>query len=305
MTVRVWDGKVWERYCLKLLRLHYGADQLQEIPDRHGGDLGLEAFTLDGCAYQCYAALEPVSTPDLYENQRDKLTEDLATLRRKKLEVARLLGSVVIQRYMFMVHRHDSHRLVQHASTKAAEVRGWGLLFIGEDFKIVIVTDEAFAKERASIVDVDRASMDIATETVDGLDAWRSENTTLVATANRKLALLPISVNSRQKYIEQLLQQYLDGENALSRVRDRYPDQWQAAVNCKSRKEGRLVLEYGELLENPSAVQLTKIARELADELQAAVPPMDGELARCLSWASLADWLMRCPLELAEDGALK
>jgi len=159
--VRIWDGKEWERYCLALLRLHYGADELQEVPDRHGGDLGLEAYSSDGCAYQCYAALEPLATNDLYENQRDKLTRDLGTLLAKAPEVALLLGWIKIRRYMFMVPRHDSYRLVQHGKSKVADVRGWSLSFVADDFDIFIVTDEAFPKERASLLELPVALVNV------------------------------------------------------------------------------------------------------------------------------------------------
>jgi|ERR1022692_1607904 hypothetical protein len=302
MDIRVWDGKEWERYCMGLLRLHHGAHELHEVPDRHGGDLGLEAYASNGCAYQCYAALEPLSTSELYENQRDKLTVDLTKLKNKKADVARLLGSIVIRRYMFMIHRHDSHKLVQHANTKAAEVKAWGLTFVADDFEIVVITDDAFPRERASILGLREVLMDVPLSPVDDLGTWTSENQGLVATVNRKLTALPLSPQRREKYIEQLLQQYLNGENVLSRIREKYPDQWQAAVRCKGSKENRLVLEHGELLDSPSTGQLTKLARELTDDLRSAVPPMDIEVAKSLAWHSLADWLIRCPLDFPTEG---
>jgi hypothetical protein len=302
MDIRVWDGKEWERYCMALLRLHHGAHELHEVPDRHGGDLGLEAYASNGCAYQCYAALEPLSTSELYESQRNKLTIDLTKLKNKEADVARLLGSVVIRRYMFMIHRHDSHKLVQHANTKAAEVKTWGLAFVADDFEIVVITDDAFPRERASILGLREVLIDVTIGSAGDLETWTSENQGLVATANRKLAVLSLLPQTREKYLEQLLQQYLDGENALSRIRDKYPDQWQAAIRCKCSKENRLVLEHGELLDSPSAGQLTKLVRELTDDLRSAVPPMDIELAKSLAWASLADWLMRCPLDFPTQG---
>jgi hypothetical protein len=46
-------GDEWQELVIKLLYLRYGAD-LMEVLDDHGGDGGIEALSLDGCAFQCY-----------------------------------------------------------------------------------------------------------------------------------------------------------------------------------------------------------------------------------------------------------
>ena len=124
-SLREWEGRDWQEYCMKLLRARYSDHTLQEIPDAHSGDLGLEAFTHDGVVFQCYAVQEPLTTKLRYERQRDKLTEDLNKLKRNKDALVDLFGSVKIQRYVLMVPRTNSRSLVAHAQTKAAEVRGW------------------------------------------------------------------------------------------------------------------------------------------------------------------------------------
>ena len=94
MAYRIWEGREWQDYCLMLLHKRYADHSLQEVPDRHLGDLGIEAFSLDGCAFQCYAALEPLSTQNLYEAQRDKLTGDLNKLEKNKVELKKILGGL-------------------------------------------------------------------------------------------------------------------------------------------------------------------------------------------------------------------
>jgi len=58
---------------LRLLKRHHGHTNYQEVPAKHGGDLGLEGFSTNGCAYQCYAAQGYRDTNSLYEAQRDKM----------------------------------------------------------------------------------------------------------------------------------------------------------------------------------------------------------------------------------------
>src|SRR5437667_369278 len=54
------DSHAWEQKCKQLLAIRY-RDELQLIDASRAGDLGLEAFTRDSaCAFQCYAALEPL-----------------------------------------------------------------------------------------------------------------------------------------------------------------------------------------------------------------------------------------------------
>lgn len=83
-TTLDWDGPSWEQHCLKLLRLRYKAPgQFEYVPSSDQGDLGIEGFSHDGCAYQCYAPEGPLPIKDRYERQRDKLTEDLAKLETR------------------------------------------------------------------------------------------------------------------------------------------------------------------------------------------------------------------------------
>lgn len=296
-SVRMWDGKEWERHCLAILRLHYGAHELHEVPDRHGGDLGLEAFSTDGCAYQCYAALEPVSTNDLFESQRDKLTEDCGKLKKNAVKIGRMFGTLQIRRYMFMVHRHDSVNLVRHGREKAVEVRSWALPFVANDFDIVVITDDAYSVERAQLLKLPPSLVDVAVDSPDSTVEWSTDNPGLVSTATRKLSVLPVNHAVRASYVNALVRQYLDGENALSKIRDKYPDQWQMAVRCKISKENLLVLEHADSMETPSVGAIGKIASDLATELMATVPSLGQPMARMLSWATVAEWLMRCPLD--------
>lgn len=294
-AVRVWDGKEWERHCMAILRLHHGAQDFHIVPDRHGGDLGLEAFTQDGCAYQCYAALEPLSTADLYENQRDKLTKDLGKFRNNISEISRLVGSIKVRRYMFMVHRHDSYKIVQHAQSKAEEVKSWNLPFIAHDFNVVVITDDAFPKERSSLLGIPPPLISMEFPEVPTGD-WAIENTALVATATRKLSFLS-SGEMVRRWMETLMKQYLQAENVLETMRLKYPDQWQATERCRFQKEDLLVLEYGAFFDNPSTGQVTKIVEDLTQDLQRSVPALGIEMAKKFAWASVADWLMRCPLD--------
>jgi DNA polymerase II small subunit/DNA polymerase delta subunit B len=121
-------------------------------------------------------------------------------------------------------------------------------------------------------------------------------NSQLAEIALGKLAKLKLSPGSSRTYLEQLVNQFLDSENALARLREKYPDQWEAATGSKVRKERKLVLEYPPGSTN-SAADVTTIVRSLKEELARQVPALDDSFIDAMSWGSIADWLMRCPLD--------
>lgn len=226
MAFREWYGNEWQDYCLQLLRARYASHELVEVPDRHKGDLGLEAFTHNGVAFQCYAAQEPVSTAELWEHQRDKLTTDLGKLKKNKIELGRLLGPVAIHAYVFMVHRHESRQLVAHAQTKSTEVRGWELSFVSPEFRITVETDESYNKERDLLCSIPEQLVDLRDVDESVIDGWRSSNVPLFGDARRKLVNLDLTGVRLESRLNALLDQYLVSENGMDSLRDRYPDSW-------------------------------------------------------------------------------
>ena len=296
MAYRIWQGREWQDYCLMLLHKRYADHSLQEVPDRHLGDLGIEAFSLDGCAFQCYAALEPLSTQDLYEAQRDKLTADLSKLKKNEAELKKILGGLKIERYVFMVHRLDSRFLLEHAVNKVADVLAWGLDFIDAEFKIVVVTDDHYPVERASIVAVPVPLVISEPVTEASASSWAGDNSTLLHDAARKFQKLGLNGDGLSSALDSLTYQFLDGENALQKLRERYPDHWTAAQSCRSRREKRLPLEFP-ASSNTSMQVVTQVADALSDEIARDAPSISGAIAETIAWATVADWIMRCPLD--------
>lgn len=283
---------------MMLLQKRYAAvspHALQIVPDAHQGDLGLEAYSHDGHAYQCYAAQEPLSIKDCYEKQRDKLTRDLNKLKNKSSEVRALLGAVSIKKYVFMVHRHDSKSLIAHANEKALEVAGWGLPFISEPFSIVVETLDSYAVEQHAIHAVPAPLIESIPVEEGEATAWAVENATLLDTAVVKLDRIISRPSVRDTVLSALLTQYLEGDNSLERLKSKSPDAYRAVLRSRMHKENMLVLEHPPSISDSHAT-LKQIADELAEDLR-TVANLDKEMAEKFAWAAAADWLMRCPLD--------
>lgn len=293
---RSWTGTEWQDYCIELLWHEYGAQDFQEMPDRHNGDRGIEGFSRDGCAFQCYAAEEPKSTKELYEDQRDKLTADLGKLKKNSTDLANILGDVVIRRYMFMVHRHESVKLVEHASTKAAEVRGWGLSFVHQEMQIQVITDDAYPHARDRLSSLPVQIVPLEPPTSEEITSWSGANSTLVHTLESKLDKLSLRPDIRRTYADQLLSIYLEGENALQRLRDKSPSEWSAVTAARARKERVLKLEHPPS-PSPTPTDINEISEALKRELITASPGVGNLLAASLAWSAVGEWLLRCPLD--------
>src|SRR5260370_20294099 len=130
-----WHPDEWQEHCNALLRLHYGWEY-QTVPDKDRGDLGMEGFSRDGCAYQCYAAEPGLTTTQLYQRQRDKMTVDLGKLMVNDVAICDLLGDIRIRRWVFLVPVFDSRELVRHAASKANELRTQSPDCLDHDFAV-------------------------------------------------------------------------------------------------------------------------------------------------------------------------
>ncbi len=71
-----WDPDEWETHAVAMLCHHFGVDKVVPVPDDDQGDRGLDAFTVDGIGYQCYAPEgEPLAPSKRAVLQKGKITE--------------------------------------------------------------------------------------------------------------------------------------------------------------------------------------------------------------------------------------
>lgn len=298
--MRNWEGDEWEDYIQLLLQKHYGLGNYQAVPAKHGGDFGIEGYSTDGCAYQCYAAQEPLSTKQRYEHQRDKITTDIGKFISNKSDLIKLFGNTVIQRWILVVPISESALLMQHASKKTQEVLDAGLPYVSSDFKIVIVTDSCFEKEvqelaNIGVIDVVLADVEI---TPDVRDSWISENDGLVGNLNQKAQKIP-KLESEDKikaFVNLIVSHYLRGQNSLEQFNENYPDIYARLNNCKRSYENQLAT-LSLINSNPAPQHLNEALEKYKIELGNAAGSLPSTVVQNLAWEGISDWLMRCPLD--------
>ena len=304
MPGKLWnDGSdEWEKYVIQLLKLHYTPTEFVEIPDKDRGDCGLEGFSRNGHAYQCYAAEEPLDTEGLLKKQKAKITTDLKKLTTNKTNIAAMLGPVLLSRWILVVPRWESRFLIEHAEKKAAEVRAAGLGFISSDFAVHISTEEDFKVESRLLVEnglqIVRITAPRASES--HIAAWTQENSgnnQLVQNLERKLRVLQRSSNDFETLKNEMIKHYLDGQNILQGLSNQFPEMHVRCITEKGDHERFLSITTRLKLGDPGYT-ITSQMEKFQTKLQKALPGVSDANVEQLAWEAVADWLLRCPLEI-------
>jgi hypothetical protein len=296
-----WDGDSWQTYCMQLVTAHCGPAEVQQVPARFGGDLGIEAFSRDGCVYQCYAAEEPYNADELYPKQRDKLTGDLRKLVQNENDIRTLMGGLLIRRYVFMAPLILDRRIIEHATSKSHELNELRLSILADDFVITVVTDDAYAIERAQLVSnaVSTLRVDLPTISAATVENWAAAHDPLVDVLDEKLSELQhLTPEQRGMLIGELLQHYLAGEEFLQHIRTNYAEMWEA-VDLQKRLRERFLETETQITDATPRQRLTGVHATLQTALLDNVAGLGTPAAELLAWATVSEWLLRCPLRLA------
>jgi hypothetical protein len=291
------DGDDWQSFVLQLLYLRYGTD-LIEVPDQHKGDCGIEAFSIDGCAFQCYAPESPNNLADIARKHIRKITCDLNKFMANKKGLSAIFGTTKIRRWVLVVPEHCSSDVVAHCQSKTGEIAKLipPLPYVTLEFQVMTVDGhDFFAAQIATLTSaggllVEAADSSIAAETIQ---KFFSENNELIGTLEAKLAKLPMLQDEmdRAALRDELLSVYLLGENAIAYYDDRYPA---IADRIRSLKQSRATA-----LTMDSKLQkltITGTREKFEAELVTSVPALGKQTAMKLSYAAIAEWLMVCPL---------
>lgn len=291
------DGDEWQNLVIQLLFLRYGAD-LVEVPDRDGGDRGIEAFSTDGCAFQCYAPENPGNVSDVAAKHKNKIARDIRKfhLNRKKLQ--KILGATKIRRWIFVVPDHCSAEVVETCQKKTAEIRNLAppLPYVTDDFQVLTVVGTDFlAMELAELSKVGGFQVEAGINIVapEELVEFAQAHDEWMENLDVKLSKLQsLDDMSRTDLKAKLLQQHLEGGNALDYYDGRYPV---VADRVRSIKQAR-----AKALEIDSKLKTLTIAgtrEEFEAELVDSVPALGRQTAVTLSYAAITEWLMICPLD--------
>jgi len=301
MPGEYWNASAqdWQQLILRLLKMRYSAGQFIEVPDTVHGDCGLEGFTRDGTAFQCYAAEEPVTVGELTKRQKAKVARDLRKLIANATKLQPILGNTILNRWVLVVPRWEDKQLQAYAEQIVGEVRKANLPFIGADFSAAIATGDDFLAERQQLATRRIEALRITAEELKATECedWAEANDAFIQNLDRKvLVVCHKKAEQARRLRDEYVRHYLRGRNALDKLRNQYPQVYEVAHRVKQDREVFLASE-SLIPDSLPPQKLRETLERLRKELQSNLPGMADFTIEQLIYEAIADWLLRCPLD--------
>lgn len=307
MTAREqWDGGEWQEHCRRLLGARYG-ENVQFVPDRVGGDGGLEAYRLDcGTVYQCYAPEDAFTPQAQTDAQKNKIQRDIHKLVDKPDETVALLGNgYLVTRWVLLTPEYDDKELIKYARVKSEKTRSieprpaW----CGADFQIVVASDkEQFPVELGMLTapaDIIRLNVPEMTDE----DVYASVEDGVAARLTQKLNAcqsLRVDDTVLTSYRSTILVDYVYGTKQLAILEDKFSLAY-AAVDQRARATlRRLPQRLAAGSGDPAGVET--LTRGLAADFLMDVPALARVACDDLAHYYVAAWWLQCPLRFLVAG---
>lgn len=288
----------WQDLCLRVLHEHHPGAELVEVPDDDRGDAGLEAFSMSGCAYQCYAPEgEPLTMTQRYNKQRDKMTEDVGKFIDNAPKIEALLPTgLLITRWAILVPYINTKRLIEHAKAMTERVRAAGLQYAAADMVVMPLTLDAFEAARTAVISRQLSKLELPP--LDAVDYSDIEDE-LIAAMNSKLAMTAryADADRRAAIVNRLLENHTSGLSYRSHVSDYYSELGDQLEYELVDLENRLATQYA-LTETVPDRRLHKVLIDTEAVVEGVLNTRAAD-SRVIAEGQVADWLMRCPLDFA------
>lgn len=297
-----WDPNEWELHVCGLLRDRHGDINVMKVPARHKGDFGLDYYCLSNrVAYQCYAVQEPCTVADRATKQIAKITTDLKKFTTKQTELKKLFGEVIINRWILVVPLHDSSQVNGHLTTKCVEVKKLCISYIAADFEALVHDLENFDSASQQSRAMQRRSFSLPAlpqPTPEEIETWTQASDPLVQNLVRKLAKR-VGVDDDALLAEAVRQAvgwFLERENALEALRTTAPQLHENLTSVISRYARELEFA-GPPVDGSANLILRSEIDRLISALKQSVPNFSDASAHQVAVGTIADWLLRCPLD--------
>jgi hypothetical protein len=292
----LWDPNDWEAFVYSLVQDRHGPLNVQKVPARHQGDSGIDYYsTASRVVYQCYSVEEPCSVADRASKQNNKITEDLNTFCSNNAFLRNLFAGSPVARWVLVVPLHDSKAVNEHLAKKTIDVRAKGLPYVDQFFEALVQDPHAFPA--SSIEERRRQAATITlssrSPTDDEIQDWTASQNTLVQNLIRKLRKRPGAQEATQA--ARAISWFLERENLLEDLRSSAPQLSQRIGQVLSRHTTRLELTGPP--NNDSQRVLRDAVQEIAGALSSEISNLSTESAEKIALGTVADWLLRCPLD--------
>ncbi len=290
------SGTEWQDLCLRVLHEHHGGGELIEVPDDDRGDAGLEAFSLDGCVYQCYAPEgEPLTMDRRYAKQRKKMTDDVGKFIDNRAKISDLLPpEFKVFKWILLLPYINTKRIHEHAKIQTTRVRNACLPYGGPGIVVLALTLRAYEAAKQAVIA--RQLNILRLPPVPGLDFSGVEDPQ-IDVMRQKLAKTPWlqTLESRNAWVDRLLENYVAGRAHRDWLRDQYSELGDQLEEHIDDLQARLAMQYP--LSQPDPQRLFAAILQDTEQTVTSVLNVGASQSRVIAEGQVADWLMRCPLD--------
>lgn len=295
------DGTEWQDTCFQIMRIVHRS-RIQRVPDRHRGDMGIEAFSTDDSAiiYQCYAPDYPATVPDRADKIVSKLQTDIPKLIANKDKILEHVGRRKFKQWVLLVPLFDSKEPLRKCVREVERIKSASLPFIDNaEFDINICDQSDFASEIEELRR--RACMlhRVVAEEASAQDAkdWCDANNSIVNKLSGKMerGFPEDSEADRNDKMVEFVRWYIDRSNLSDVLRLEHPEMWEVirrAIDSVERRLRTFGRGHGTAHEIISR-QLELLRSEIGTIM---VGYEDADIFK-IAIGCLADWLIECPLD--------
>lgn len=296
------DGNTWEYLCQQAFKLKYGEDGYQEMASSPG-DYGIEGFTKKtGLAFQCYCPEKKYTQVELYEKQRDKITNDLDKLKKYEFNLAARLGDTKIKQWVFVTPEINNNKLLEHAEKKQNEIKLKNISILDEDFTVLIKDGDFFSSEFIKINQINGEKLVFFDNQSDlHLDYDEDELTDYEKNIERKNKVrCGYDDNKNDSKLNKLneltVKLWLEGEPTLKNIEKNAPKIYYHLVRIISQYEDE-VSELSLSWQADANTLVEKVKNGLFERIKQELPDISGTDQRAISNHMVSKWIALCPLD--------
>ncbi|WP_460686918.1 hypothetical protein [Niabella aquatica] len=278
------------------------------------GDFGIEGYTKDGHAFQCFCPEINEENKKLYERQRQKITDDINKLKTNQKELLEIFGGTKLKCWILITPRMGHHDLLTHCNTKRDLVKSWDLPFIDNaTFQILVHECDDYAPEIGEYFDQTGKKLAITPNLEDSNDEkiiqWKDTKIDLVQKALEKNEIRIRSSGKNEnidKHTNALTDEtarlYLNGESILRIWRSTQPDNHQRFIELLASVEDELKERCILRVIQPNLF-VNEVRDYIENRIRAAFPHLDESTIIRLKNYCISFWIITCPLyfELTAD----
>jgi hypothetical protein len=292
------DGNQWEELVHKILKIKFS--DYTEVPAKYGGDLGVEGFTRNGVAFQCYCAEGHPTSDELYKSQRKKVTRDITKLINNENEINQLIKPTKLHTWRFVTPKYENKKLIEHCRKKEAKVQESDCDHIDKNnFSIELRTENNYTIELQKLHSNNSLTYDPEIPTIEKVDLqeWKKSRNEFYTNLERKLSKLVTDEERKSKLIHNNIKALIKGEALLDDLNHNLPDFHEEFTKLTNSWEEQIQIKSNLGQESPKEYIVSttdEFRKEIREEFDGQI---SSAVARHLSMRTISYWLCECPLD--------